>query len=317
MLLESKKENATTEIPISNNLTNITEPNWDHLFGDPEQGIPINSALATCFLIGGCFAACISIFVSVINMFNKKLDRQRNFRQSSSGAKTISLSLITEIPVSAWYVIVLFMCFYSAMFPFNSILPGFLKDLGYKKEVAGNLASVVYAFSCIGSPLFGFIIDAAGFHSVWLTFCSALLSVSFISWGYLQQNIFNDDSETMILVMYGLMIALGVAYSIISSSAMKYMVEVTPADLHPTCFGLLMGIQQIGIGITSYLSGYYIEHYGYVNQDANFLYCFGFVGILATVCGFGLILNDGIDPFNKGNEENEVDSSQELEELKN
>ena len=301
--------------PIVANQTDTIASNFTKLTGlfDPEEGYPINSSLATCFLIGGAFAACISIFVMTINFFDKKIEKQLNpdKKDEKKKAKTISVDLITDIPSSAWYLIILFMCFYSAMFPFNSILPGFLKSLGYKKEVAGNLASVVYAFSCIGSPLFGFIIDYTGFHSLWLTFCSGLLTFSFGTWGYLQKNVYQDDQETMLVIMYVLMLCLGVAYSIISSSAMKYMVEVTPIELHPTCFGLLMGIQQIGIGAISYFIGWYIEGYGYVSDDGNFLYVFAAVGLIATVFGLALISNDGINPFKKKEPEEEVSEENE------
>ena len=107
------------------------------------------------------------------------------------------------------------------------------------------------------------------------------------------------------------MLCLGVAYSIISSSAMKYMVEVTPIELHPTCFGLLMGIQQIGIGAISYFIGWYIEGYGYVSDGGNFLYVFAAVGLIATVFGLALISNDGINPFKKKEPEEEVSEENE------
>ena len=62
--------------PIVANHTDTIASNFTKLTGlfDPEEGYPINSSLATCFLIGGAFAACISIFVMTINFFDKKID---------------------------------------------------------------------------------------------------------------------------------------------------------------------------------------------------------------------------------------------------
>merc|ERR1712027_288155 len=102
---------------------------------------------------------------------------------------------------------------------------------------------------------------------------------------------------------------------------MKYMVEVTPQELHPTCFGLLMGIQQIGIGAISYFVGCYTKEYGYLGEDnenepgkGNFLYIFAGVGLIATVFGLGLIHNDGINPFKKKEPVYADDEAKELAE---
>lgn len=253
------------------------------------------SALTMCFVVGIVISFLSAIIMTILNYLNKYLDRKRGLVKSIDDAndkkKGLSMSDIRGIPKSAWALIYVFTVWYSAMFPFNSMLPGYMKTYcGYSKDVAANLASIVYALSVVGSPVMGAIIDKTKHHSVWLFLSSLLMTTCFIVWGFLQPI---TPKGEMVKIMTMLMVVLGVAYSIIASSLMAYLADITPLKLHSTAFGLLFGIQQLGVGSASYVLGWFCKTIGY----DKFLYCLAFIGILAMFGNMYLLMKDGINPL--------------------
>ena len=134
----------------------------------------------------------------------------------------------------------------------------------------------MYGFSVIGSPIFGHLIDKTRYHNWWLFASSFIATTSYLVWGILQPIVENKD--TMYIIMIVLMLCLGVAYCIIASSLMAYLAAVTKTKLHATVFGLLFGVQQLGVGTSSYLGGVVVEKFGW----NNLFYYLMIVGILST-----------------------------------
>jgi len=267
---------------------------------DAEVGSPydLKTALAICFMVGTAVSVLGVIIMYVIHRVDQSMDKRRGLNTSSGQNKpkkeSLKLSDMTKIPISAWVLIYVFTVWYSAMFPFNSMLPGYMKThCGYSKDVAANLASIVYAFSVVGSPTMGFIIDRTKHHSVWLFLSSALMTSTFLAWGYLQPR---TDREVMVKVMTGMMCSLGVAYSIIASSLMAYLADITPLKLHSTCFGLLFGVQQLGVGLSSWFCGWFCKNMGY----GNLPFLLAIIGVLAAIGNIVLLFRDGLNPLKNG-----------------
>lgn len=270
------------------NVFSITDPN-------SQNPSTLSNALVYCFLAGVAVSFLAILLMAAIHTINNYLDKKRGLNESENeiDSKGLSLRDMKKIPINAWALIYIFTVWYSAMFPFNSMLPGYMKThCGYSKDVAANLASIVYAFSVVGSPTMGYVIDKTKHHTLWLFLSSALLVSTFIAWGYLQPR---TDKDTMVYIMTGMMCVLGVAYSIIASSLMAYLADVTPLRLHSTAFGLLFGVQQLGVGTTSWFAGKFCKNIGY----AMFPYLLAGIGIFATIGNVYLIFRDGVNPLKK------------------
>ena len=94
----------------------------------------LKSALAICFIVGALVSFLAVIIMAVISYLDMKLDKKRglasdnkNRNQNSKKIKSLSLKDIKNISISAWALIYIFTIWYSAMFPFNSMLPGYIK----------------------------------------------------------------------------------------------------------------------------------------------------------------------------------------------
>merc|ERR1711990_1226338 len=69
------------------------------------------------------------------------------------------------------------------------------------------------------------------------------------------------------------------------------------------------GIQQIGVGTSSYLAGSFTKNLGY----GNLLYFLTFIGCLATLGNVVLLYLDGVNPLGKEKKECEESNNNQVE----
>jgi len=299
-------EAPSCNIGIGNDTSKIDE-DIDSLNNSKiESESDLATALSHTYFLGVSVTLLSMTLMFILMLFDNKIEKKQSINrvkvETVEKKETIKLSDFKNINLQAWTLIYVFTVWYSAMFPFNSMLPEYMKSYcGYSKDAAANLASIVYGFSVIGSPIFGHLIDKTRHHSCWLFLSSLLATSSFMLWGFLQPIIKNKD--TMYMIMVAIMLCLGVAYCIIASSLMAYLAAVTETKLHATVFGLLFGVQQLGVGTSSYLGGLVVNKFGW-----NYLfYYLVVVGLLAISGNILLLCKDGINPLpqksaNDGNE---------------
>ena len=134
------------------------------------------------------------------------------------------------------------------------------KHLGFSKEQASLLASISYLVSIFGAPSFGAVVDLTGNHTLWGMLGCSLFTVSMFAWNFLVENMKGDASTDQIFTMVVVLsIMNGVGYSIVASVYMAIMAVLTDQRLLATSYGLLFGIQQVGVAFMYYLSGKFID----------------------------------------------------------
>ena len=137
---------------------------------------------------------------------------------------------------SYWFIVMLCITFYSAMFPFQTFAIKFFQEAhGVSPEYAGFLSSLLTLSAMIFTPLFGLLSDFIGKRSL-LMMCGSLLIIPvYLMMGY--------TGISLIIPMS----IMGLAFSLVPAVMWPSVSMVTPASKLGTAYGLMTMIQNIGL----------------------------------------------------------------------
>ncbi|MDP4282099.1 MAG: MFS transporter [Bacteroidota bacterium] len=137
---------------------------------------------------------------------------------------------------SYWFIVLLCITFYSAMFPFQTFAIKFFQEThGVTREYAGFLSSMLTLSAMIFTPLFGLFSDYFGRRSLLMMFGSLLIIPVYLLMGYTSINLLIPMS------------IMGIAFSLVPAVMWPSVSFVTnPAKLG-TAYGLMTMIQNIGL----------------------------------------------------------------------
>lgn len=137
---------------------------------------------------------------------------------------------------SYWFIVLLCITFYSAMFPFQTFAIKFFQDAhGQTREYAGFLSSLLTLSAMIFTPLFGLLSDYIGKRSFLMMFGSLLIIPVYLIMGYTSLNLIIP------------MAAMGIAFSLIPAVMWPSVAIVTQPSKLGTAFGLMTMIQNVGL----------------------------------------------------------------------
>lgn len=256
----------------------------------------VNYALQVCTIIGTAVTMLAAIAMFFLMRIDKHFDREvgANKRRQATKSEGLKFSDIKQFPIGAWLLILVFMFFYSSIFPFNSMLPDYCKDhLKFSKEQASMLSSVVYLLSVIGAPTFGQLIDTTKRHPIWTFVACLTLGLSQAAWGWIVQATDPADYAGLYWTLFSLNFVNGICYSVIASCVMPWLGKMMPMNLKATAFGLLFGIQQIGVGSISSFLGKGVDQLGWV----YFPYLCGSVAFISAAVTLILFFTEGLNPW--------------------
>ncbi len=150
-----------------------------------------------------------------------------------------------RLPASYWYVVLLCLVFYSAIFPFQTFaVKFFIEAHGTTREFGGFLSSLITLFAMIFTPLFGYLVDRVARRSLFMMYGSLLLVPVFLMMAY---------TEIPLLVPMGMM---GIAFSLVPAvlwPSVAYLVEEGKLG---TAYGLMTMIQNIGMAGLNFAIGW-------------------------------------------------------------
>ena len=150
-----------------------------------------------------------------------------------------------RLPGSYWYVVLLCVTFYSAIFPFQTFaVKFFIEGHGTTREFGGFLSSLITLFAMVFTPLFGLLVDRVGRRSLFMMFGSLLLVPVYLMMAY---------TSVPLLVPMGMM---GVAFSLVPAvmwPSVAYLVEEGKLG---TAYGLMTMIQNIGLAGFNFAIGW-------------------------------------------------------------
>lgn len=145
---------------------------------------------------------------------------------------------------SFWYVSLLCMTFYSAVFPFTAFSTVFLQSkFGLTAVTGGFFTSLVITGSMIFTPIFGYLADKIGKRATMMIIGSVLLVPVHLSLGLTHMS------------PVAAMMVLGISFSLVPAAmwpAIPIMIEEKRLG---TAFGLMTLIQNVGLTVFNWLAG--------------------------------------------------------------
>jgi len=146
---------------------------------------------------------------------------------------------------SYWYIVLLCITFYSAIFPFQTFAVKFFMEAhGSSRELGGFLSSMLTLFAMIATPLFGILVDRVGRRSQFMMWGSLLLVPVYLMMAYTT------------ISLYVPMAMMGVAFSLIPAVMWPSVAYIVSQERLGTAYGLMTMIQNIGLAGFNLLIGW-------------------------------------------------------------
>jgi MFS family permease len=201
-------------------------------------------------LISVAFAT-FCIVGAVIYWVMEDRARERYEMGEAGATDKVVFSDLFRFPLSYWYVVLLCVTFYSAIFPFQTFaIKFFMERHGETREYAGFLSSLITLFAMVFTPLFGYLVDRVGKRSLFMMWGSLLLVPVYLMMAY---------TDIPLLVPMGMM---GIAFSLVPAvmwPSVAYLVEEGNLG---TAYGLMTMIQNIGLAGFNFMIGWANDYGG-------------------------------------------------------
>ncbi|MDD5570599.1 MAG: MFS transporter [Bacteroidales bacterium] len=187
-------------------------------------------------LFVGVGAGVISVLTLSIYYFIDKYSEKRYDLPAEGNQDKIDFKGLFKFGKSFWFISLLCVTFYSAMFPFQTFAIKFFQDAhNVTREYAGFLSSILTLSAMICTPLFGLLADYIGKRSLLMMFGSLIIIPVYLIMGYTDINLIIPMS------------IMGLAFSMIPAVMWPSVaIVVEPAKLG-TAYGLMTMIQNIGL----------------------------------------------------------------------
>lgn len=214
-------------------------------------------------LIGLCIGF-ISFLVYVV--MDKKLDASEatDSMEKSNSEDEFKLSDIGKILGNKgwWYIAILCVLFYSAVFPFLKYATDLMVNkFGVKEDLAGMIPMLLPFGNILLTPLFGGIYDKKGkgatimiIGSLLLILVHALFSVP----------LFNNWIFAMVLV-----VILGIGFSLVPSAMWPSVPKIVPEKRLGTAYSLIFWVQNWGLMGVPLLIGWVLEKFCVTGQTVR------------------------------------------------
>jgi nitrate/nitrite transporter NarK len=191
----------------------------------------------------------------LFNMMDKRLDRE----ESDAGIaedEEFKFSDIKDIASNRafWYIAVLCVLFYSAVFPFIKFATNLIVQ---KFEVSDTFAGFIPAllpFSALFlTPLFGGISDKKGKAASIMIFGSVLLVAVHL--------LFSIPSLNSFTIAIGLVMLLGVAFALVPAAMWPSVAKIIPMNKLGTAYAMIFWVQNWGLMGVPLLIGWVLDKY--------------------------------------------------------
>ncbi len=209
-------------------------PTWAGFAYDGWQGPLIVAAVIGLLVLGAALA---------YGALEKVASRRYGLGKAGETDKLV-LSDLFRFSRSFWFVVLLCVTFYSAMFPFRSFsIKFFIESWEFTREVAGRYNSMLPFAAMIATPLFGLWVDKVGKRALFMVFGSFLLMPVFLMMAY------------HLTPLWVPMIMMGVAFSLIPAVMWPSVAYIVEERRLGTAYSVMTLIQQIGVAGMNWVVG--------------------------------------------------------------
>lgn len=220
-----------------------------------------SAPLLLCLLMLCIGLATFLIFI----IMDRKLDAQTEEERQSEGEsaeeeqfKLSDIIAITRIR-AFWYITILCILFYSAVFPFLKYATELMiQKFGVNPSFAGVIPGLLPFGNILLTPLFGSIYDHKGKGATIMIIGSVMLVIVHL--------LFAVPSLTQSWVAVVLTLVLGAAFSLVPSAMWPSVPKIIPFNKLGTAYSMIFWIQNWGLSFVPMLIGFVLDRYCITGQ---------------------------------------------------
>ncbi len=221
------------------------------------------------------FAAGLCVFSLLVTFLYVGLERVARGRvklaEAPAGDKIV-LSDIKTFGRSFWFIALLCVTFYAAIFPFTAFSTDFFVDKwGVGIQTGGRITSIIIFFSMVLAPIIGGIVDRIGRRGTLLMVGTLLMIPSHLLMGV-----------THLHPVFP-MVVLGFSFSLVSAILWPCVPLIVSERATGTAFGLITMIQNFGLAATPWLIGYLRDATQTYTAGALVFASMGLIGFIFTL----------------------------------
>lgn len=211
-------------------------------------GLPV--LLSICLLCVGMLAFVVFI------VFDRKLDREQSTNFLPGDEEEFHFNDILKIVriKAFWYITILCVLFYSAVFPFIKYATHLIiQKFNISDIYAGYIPALLPLAALFLTPFFGSLYDKKGKGSTIMIIGSVILLFVHL--------LFSMPSLNNLYIAIGLIILLGIAFSLVPSALWPSIAKIIPENRLGTAYSITFWIQNWGIMGVPMLIGYVLNKY--------------------------------------------------------
>ena len=220
----------------------------------------------------GFGALCI---VGAIVYWALEVYAEKRYQVGPAGATDkVVFSDIKGFGLSYWYIVLLCITFYSAIFPFETFAYQFFMDAHHvTREAGGDLVGMLTLFTMFGTPLFGLFVDKLGKRGLLMMLGSLLLIPVYLMMAYLRSATYvtvylpsSADGHFAFVahhlppILLLTMAMMGIAFSLIPAVMWPSVAYLVDQSKLGTAYGLMTMIQNIGLAGFNLMVGWANDH---------------------------------------------------------
>ncbi len=233
-----------------------------------------------------CGFSLLTAFVYAV--MDKHGERILNLPKPLADEK-VKLSDVKVFSKSYWYVTILCVTFYSAIFPFTALSTDFFHDkyglpltvpsgggffyqafynIIHMFDTAGGTTTIIIAASMFLAPFAGSLVDKIGKRASLMTIGSIFMVVAYLLMGF-----------TYIPPKYPMMI-LGAAFVLVPAAMWPSIPLIVEERFQGSAYGLMTMVQNLGLALFPFLNGKLRDVTHTYTASMIMFACLGFVGLI-------------------------------------
>ena len=242
-------------------------------------------------LLVALIALCIGLIVFIVyNLLDIKLDKSEataNELNEADEEEDFKLSDIGKILNNKgwWYIAILCVLFYSAVFPFLKYATDLMVNkFGVDQNVACMIPMLLPFGNILLTPLFGGIYDKKGKGATIMIIGSILL--------ILVHGLFSIPGLNSWITAMVLVVVLGIAFSLVPSAMWPSVPKIIPEKRLGTAYSLIFWVQNWGLMGVPLLIGWVLEKYcitGQTIRDGMTVNTYDYTLPMMIFAGFGVL----------------------------
>ena len=230
-----------------------------------------NSASATASVFGWQAALWVAVLLCVLSLLcalvywvmDRRAEKPLQLQEAGAGDKIV-LGDVRQFPASFWYVVMLCVTFYSAIFPFTALSTDFFHEKwqlpltvggggGFLAQVfsdflhmfntaPGTTSIIIFASMCL-APFAGGLVDRAGRRATLMALGALLMIPCYLVLAF-----------TRVPPRWPMML-LGAAFVLVPAAIWPAVALIVDPQRTGTAYGLMTMVQNMGLALFPWLNG--------------------------------------------------------------